>query len=75
MQAGECNLMYGFAHADLINNLERIADHCSNLAIAVLNMKMGHQDAHAYAEAVKSGNDPEFEKNFIEYSQKYSLDV
>jgi phosphate:Na+ symporter len=67
--------MYGFTHADLINNLERIADHCSNLAIAVLNMKMGHQDAHAYAEAVKSGNDPEFEKNFIEYSQKYSLDV
>lgn len=75
LQAGECNLMYGFAHADLINNLERIADHCSNLAIAVLNMKMGHQDAHAYAEAVKSGNDPEFEKNFVAYSQKYSLNA
>jgi hypothetical protein len=37
-------------------------------------MRMGHQDAHAYAESIKSGNDPEFEKNFKVYSKKYALD-
>lgn len=75
LQAGQCNLTFGFAHADLINNLERISDHCSNLAIAVLNMSLGRYDAHEYTEAVKSGTNPEFEENFKAFSEKYALDI
>jgi phosphate:Na+ symporter len=75
LQAGQCNLTFGFAHADLINNLERISDHCSNLAIAVLNMSLGRYDAHEYTEAVKSGANPEFEENFKAFSDKYALDI
>lgn len=75
LQTGQCNLAFGFAHADLINNLERISDHCSNLAIAVLNMSLGRYDAHEYTEAVKSGTNPEFETNFKTFSEKYALDI
>lgn len=74
LKAGQCSLVFGFAHADLINNLERVADHCSNLGIAVLSVHMGHQDAHAYAEGLKSGQDLEFERNFKAFSKKYMLD-
>lgn len=75
LQAGQCNLAFGFAHADLINNLERVSDHCSNLAIAVLNMSLGRYDAHEYTEAVKSGTNPEFEENFRVFSDKYTLET
>lgn len=75
LQNGQCSLAFGFAHADLINNLERISDHCSNLAIAILNMSLGRYDAHEYTEAVKSGTNPEFEENFRAFSEKYALDV
>lgn len=75
LQKGQCNLVFGFVHADLINNLERISDHCSNLAIAVLNMSLGRYDAHEYTQAVKSGSNPEFEENFRLFSEKYALGV
>ena len=73
LQKGQCNLDYGFVHADLLNNCERISDHCSNLAIAVLNLSLGRYDAHEYTEMVKSGSNPEFEAAFKEYSAKYVL--
>ncbi|NCB42754.1 MAG: Na/Pi cotransporter family protein [Clostridia bacterium] len=75
LQKGQCNLEYGFVHADLLNNCERISDHCSNLAIAVLNVSLGKYDAHEYTEMVKSGSNPEFEETFKEFSSKYALDV
>jgi phosphate:Na+ symporter len=73
LQTGACTLALGFAHADLLNNCERISDHCSNLAIAILNIALGKYDAHEYTEQVKSGNNPEFEAAFKEYSQKYAI--
>ena len=73
LQKGQCNLEYGFVHADLLNNCERISDHCSNLAIAVLNLSLGQYDAHEYTEMVKSGSNPEFEAAFKEFSAKYVL--
>lgn len=75
VQKGDCNLTYGFVHADLLNNFERISDHCSNLAIAILNLSLGKYDAHEYTEMVKSGSNPEFEKAFKEFSAKYTLEV
>ena len=73
LQNGKCTLALGFAHADLLNNCERISDHCSNLAIAVLNVSLGKYDAHEYTEQVKSGSNPEFEEAFKEYSEKYAI--
>lgn len=74
LQMGSCNLTSGFIHADLLNNCERISDHCSNLAIAVLNVGVGRYDAHEYTEMVKSGSNPEFEAAFQEFSEKYTID-
>lgn len=70
--AGECTIELGFVLSDILNNFERISDHCSNIAVAVIEEHNGNFDAHNYLNEVKSGS-PEFEKIFNEYTAKYTL--
>jgi phosphate:Na+ symporter len=71
LQEGECTLERGFVFADTLNSYERISDHCSNIAIAVLEEGDRQFTPHEYMEHVKSGNDPVFQQLFGEYQAKY----
>lgn len=71
LQEGECTLERGFVLADTLNSYERISDHCSNIAIAVLEAGGETFSPHEYMRQVKSGNDPVFQRLFHEYQERY----
>jgi len=75
LQSGECTIELGFILTDLLTNLERVSDHCSNIAGCVLEMsKTGnHLDLHAYLDSVKDGTVLEYNNDYEYYSGKYSL--
>ena len=70
LQAGQCTLELGFVFNDCINNFERVADHCSNLAIAVLEETGTQLQPHDYMMSIKSG-DSDYRKHFDECLEKY----
>ena len=71
LQAGNCTIEMGFVHSDLLTNYERIADHCSNIAVALLEARTGNFDMHGYINNLDS--DEFFKEKFREYSEKYAL--
>ena len=73
LQKGECTIEQGFVLTDILTNLERIADHCSNLAGCYIEMSTHNaMDMHKYLKEYRSENGG-FEKLFKEYSAKYTL--
>ena len=70
LQAGQCTLELGFVFNDCINNFERVADHCSNLAIVVLEETGTQLQPHDYMMSIKSG-DSDYRKHFDECLEKY----
>ena len=71
LQSGECTIERGFVLADILNNYERISDHCSNIAVAVLEADTDMYDPHEYLRKVKSMDNPDFKKRFEAYKDKY----
>ena len=71
MQSGTCTLEVGFIINDLINNFERVAAHCSNVALAVLELRYADLQFHNYARGVRQGDQPEFRKWLAFYQTKY----
>jgi phosphate:Na+ symporter len=57
LRSGECTLQLGFILNDLLTDLERVSDHCSNIAVCVIEAKTKRIDSHAYLHAVKAGGD------------------
>ncbi len=74
VQNGNCTLNQGFVFSDLITNYERIADHCSNIAVALIELDNDEYDIHAYLSDIKEHKSPEFIRQYDEYKEKYSLD-
>ena len=73
LQKGDCTIELGFILSDLLTNLERIADHCSNIAGCMLEMAQGDLAIHEYLRDIKSGNREEFQSKFDAYATKYSI--
>lgn len=73
VQSGICSLSQGFAFNDLITSYERISDHCSNIAVAVIEEETSMWEAHEYLNHVKSVKDNNFTRYFNEYKQKYTI--
>ncbi len=73
LQQGECTIETGFVFSDLITNYERIADHCSNVAVCLIQIANDSFETHEYLEHVKHDGENDFEKKFKEYSEKYSI--
>ena len=71
LQNGVCTLEMGFIINDLINNFERVAAHCSNVALAVLELRYADLQFHNYARGVRQGDQPEFRKWLAFYQAKY----
>ena len=71
LQNGACTLELGFILNDCINNFERVAAHCSNVALAVLELRYADLQFHDYARGVRQGDQPEFRKWLAFYQEKY----
>ena len=72
LQKGNCTVEMGFILADLLTNYERVSDHCSNLAVAVIEAQIpSDPGAHAYLQKVKTSID--FNEVFERYMSKYTL--
>ena len=67
------NITSNFVFNDLLTDYERIADHCSNVALAMLRLEQGDLEAHAYEEQLLQKPGPEFDQIFAEYRKKFSL--
>ncbi len=72
LKAGECTIELGFILSDILNNFERISDHCSNIAVAIIEAQKDEFEAHNYLSSVKAGND-EFDAEYHQYKEKYNL--
>lgn len=72
LQSGDCTIEMGFVLSDLLTNCERISDHCSNIAVAVIEAQNDAFDTHNYLNKIKYGNE-EFKAVFEEYNGKYDL--
>ncbi len=73
LQSGKCTIQLGFVWSDILNNFERISDHCSNIAVALIETKQNAFEAHEYLNGVKQAGDPEYETAYLSFRQKYSL--
>lgn len=72
LQSGVCTLDAGFVWSDLLTNLERVADHCSNIAGCVIEMQHASLGLHEYLDNYRSQT-PEFQVDFRAFSKKYAL--
>lgn len=59
--------------SDITTNYERIADHCSNIAVCLIQTKEDGFDTHEYLDNLKENDDPEFINMYKEYRSKYKL--
>ena len=73
LQAGECTIETGMLFFDIINSFERIADHCSNLAVCIIELSQGSYQTHRYLKSVKSQENARFMESFEDYLRKYAL--
>ena len=73
LRQGKCTVELGFVLQDLTTNFERVADHCSNIAIYVLQENEAHIDAHEFMDNIKKSGDASFEREKAYYYNKYML--
>lgn len=73
LKEGVCTIEQGFIFNDLITNYERISDHCSNVAVCVIQINESSFDVHGYLQYIKSGNTEEFNQNFNFFKEKYHI--
>lgn len=72
LQKGTCTIETGFVLADILNNYERVSDHCSNIAVSVIETSHNMFETHNYLSKVKFGN-KNFNDNFEKFSKKYKI--
>ena len=72
LRRGECSTTLGFVFTDILTDLERISDHCSNVAMSVLQMRQSSFESHSY-EAELKRSDAMFAELYGEYREKYRL--
>ena len=75
LQAGSCSIEYGFVLDDMLTNYERVCDHCSNVAVAQIEVAQDSFDTHAYLNDLRHGNDTkeseEFHRRLGRYRERY----
>ena len=74
VQSGNCTLELGFVFNDCLNNFERVADHCSNIAVAVLESADSQVHAHGYLRTIKEDADDDYYTLVSDYTQKYCIE-
>ncbi len=72
LQQGECSIVAGFVWSDLLTNLERTSDHCSNIAVCMVDMAQHNMNIHESLREVRSES-ADYSRKFKNYAEKYAL--
>jgi phosphate:Na+ symporter len=73
LQHGHCTIRSGFVLNDLLTGMERVGDHCSNVAVAMIELEGDAFDTHAYLDRLKAAQTPEFKAELEDYTKKYAI--
>ncbi len=73
LQKGKCTIEMGFVLSDITTSYERISDHCSNIAVCLMQVKEDGYDTHEYLDDIKHINNKAFKEKYKEYKKKYFL--
>ncbi len=73
LRSGKCTIELGFILQDLLTNFERVSDHCSNIAVYLIQINDNSMDTHEYMNELKKLDRSEFMDEFNDYSKKYIL--
>jgi len=73
LRKGKCTIELGFILSDITNNYERVSDHCSNIAINILQANEEEYDPHEYLETLRNENNIDFKGKVLAYREKYML--
>lgn len=73
LRDGICTIELGFILQDLLTNFERVSDHCSNIAVCLIQIKENSMDTHEYMNELKKLDKSEFMDEFNQYKNKYAL--
>lgn len=73
LRKGKCTIELGFVLSDITTNFERIADHCSNVAVCLIQTKEDGYETHEYLDNLKENDNPEFKEKYRQYRKKYKL--
>lgn len=72
LKNGECSIEAGFVWADLLTNLERTSDHCSNIAVCIIDAAENNMNIHESLREMKSDSS-EYKEKYANYSEKYLI--
>lgn len=73
LRKGKCTIELGFLLSDITTNLERVSDHCSNIAVCLLQVSEDEYETHAYLEEVKQQDNMDFQGKVMAYRERYRL--
>ncbi len=73
LRAGECTPELGVYLSDLLINCERVSDHCSNVAVSIIQLDKANLNSHEYLDNLKAGRSPQFIDGYNKYYNKYRL--
>lgn len=73
LRKGKCTIELGFILSDITNNYERVSDHCSNIAISILQGDEDQLEAHEYTETLRKADNIDFKGKVLAYREKYML--
>lgn len=73
LREGKCEIKQGFGFNDLLTNFERIAAHCSNVAVAMIELETADFDTHEYLRSVREMKNENYLACFEDYAKKYNI--
>ena len=75
LRKGECSPELGVYLSDLLINCERVSDHCSNIAVSIIQISKSNMNSHDYLSGLKAERTEQFINSYTSYGQKYRLAV
>ena len=75
LRKGECSPELGVYLTDLLINCERVSDHCSNVAVSIIQIANSSMNSHDYLNGLKAERSPQFIESYNAYGQKYRLAI
>ena len=73
LRKGKCTIEMGFVLSDITTSFERIADHCSNIAVGVIQVREEGYESHEYLDTLDKGENTEFREKYLLYKERYML--
>lgn len=73
LRKGKCTIEMGFVLSDITTNFERVADHCSNIAVCLLQVREDSFETHEYLDTLREENNMDFKGKVLAYREKYIL--